>query len=169
MTAASLLKSWDLTVGLDRGQFYLQTDDPFSKPDFDLGSLIRHAYGPGIAQRWGMVVVMSPHQVNHAMGLRVELLDGEPEDDSEAWQEVFEVDLKVGKNGLTYDSPGLSSFMIPIPIGEYHADISGIGFSDHDRPSSTTPGDRWRIRLWPCDSAHPCRRIKSWDEALSEA
>jgi hypothetical protein len=164
----SLLNSWDLTVGLDRGQFYLQTDDPYSKPDFDLNRLIsRAASGPGIAQRWGMVVVMSPHPVNHAMGLRVELLDDKPDNDSADWQEVFEVDLKVGRNGLIYDSPGLSSFRIPIPPGEYHADISGIGFSSHDRPTSTTPGDRWRIRLWPCTDAHDCRRVKSWDSELA--
>jgi hypothetical protein len=166
MTTASLLKSWDLTVGLDRGHFYLQTDDPYLKPDFDLDLLVRRAQRDGIAQRWGMVVVRSPHLVNYAMPLRVELLDDRPEDDSPDWQEVFEVDLKVGKNDLTYESPGMSSFTIPIPPGEYHVEISGIGFSTHDRPGSTTPGDRWRLRLWPCDQTHPGRRIKSWDEAL---
>jgi hypothetical protein len=170
MADESLLCAWDLTVGLDYGQFYLQTDDPYSTRDINVPRLVGAASsGTGIAQQFGMLVVLSPHQKNYQMLLRIEVWDAEPADVVSGWQEVFEADLTIGANGLIYDSPTMSSFKIPVPAGEYHAMICGQGFSPHVRPGSTTPGDRWLIRLWPCSEGHRGRRIRAWTDVIAES
>ena len=43
----------------------------------------------------------------------------------------------------------MSSTAIDLPSGSYHALITGTGFVGEGWPGSTTPGDHWRIRLWP--------------------
>jgi len=167
MNAASLVHSWDLSVGLDHGLFYLLTDDPYTGAAIEEHRLTEHAAaGPGIAQHFGTIVVTSPHPRNYAMPLRVEVWDADPADSQEGWQEVFETDLKVGRDGLVYDSPNLSSFKMPVPAGEYHAVISGQGFSQHERTNTTTPGDRWRIQLHPCTGKHEAVRLRSWLDTL---
>jgi hypothetical protein len=169
MTEVALLKSWDLTVGLDQGQFYLQTEDPYGRPEVHVPQLVDRAISRGgIAQAYGQLVVLSPHQNNFAMGLRVELWDDRPPDDLSQWQEVFEVTLKVGRDGLIYDSPTLASFRIPVPPGLYQGLICGQGFSEHGWPGSTTPGDHWRIQLWPCTDELDCRRVKSWRDDVED-
>lgn len=93
---------FDLTVALDYGQFYLtgvyQVDD-----DADpLLRLLEEAIsGEGIAGTKGneFVVVLSPHQNNFAMGLRVEIWPGEPPDDLDDWRQVFLTRLLVGPGG----------------------------------------------------------------------
>jgi hypothetical protein len=164
-----LLKSWDLTVGLDRGWFQLLTDDPYTPSQTDQARLRdKAAAGSGIAQHWGLITVRSPHDANYQMKLTVEVLSDHPDDDLSEWQEAFDSDLVVGRNGLVYESHTLSSFVVPVPPGSYHSLITADGFSTHER-ASTTPGDRWRIRLWPCTQGHEARRLKAWTDALPDA
>lgn len=166
MGSASLLNAWDLTVGLNHGQFHIQTDDPYEISELETARVVSHAGAPGIAQHFGLIVVMSPHQKNYSMGLRVELWDEHPSEDSDDWQETFDTDLTVGKGGLVYESPGLSSFAIPVPPGRYHLQVDARGFSEHDWPASTAPGDVWRLRLWPCEQGHEARRVRAWTDSL---
>jgi hypothetical protein len=129
MGDAELLKSWDLTVGLDRGWFHLITDDPYTPSETEQMRVRDKAVaGQGIAQHWGLIVVNSPHMVNYDMKLRVEVLDNHPDDDVDRWQEAFETDLVVGRSGLVYESHTLSSFAVPVPVGDYHTLITAIGF-----------------------------------------
>lgn len=167
MSAPELLKTWDLTVGLNHGQFHIQTDDPYEISEIESARVVAHASsGAGIAQHFGLIVVMSPHQKNYSMGLRVELWDEHPPEEADDWQESFETDLAVGKGGVVYASPGLSSFAIPVPPGRYHLRVDARGFSEHDWPASTAPGDAWRLRLWPCEQGHQAQRLRAWTESL---
>jgi hypothetical protein len=45
------------------------------------------------------VVVVSPHQNNFAMPLRVEVWPAEPPDDLDDWQEAFLTGLLIGPGG----------------------------------------------------------------------
>jgi hypothetical protein len=87
--AAGPAQHFDLTVALDYGQFsltgtYLPDDDAYP-----LRPLEEAIEGQGIAGTEGneYVVVLSPHQNNFAMHLRVELWPAEPPDDLDDWQE----------------------------------------------------------------------------------
>lgn len=162
MDTAALVSSWDLLVGMDHGQFLLCTQEPHELDPRDLGRVVAAARsGPGIAAHFGTVVVTSPHRRNLAMPLRVEVWDGQPADDLDDWQEAFELDLDVKKTGLIFDSPGQPSFKIPVPAGEQHVRVTAIGFSQHDHPDADSPGDRWRIQLWPCEEQHTATRLKA--------
>jgi hypothetical protein len=129
-------------VVLDHGQFYLLTGDP------DFG-LIEEALGAdGIAQSDGMLVVLSPHQNNFSMRLRVEVWTGAPPNDLEAWPEASIVHLDVGEAGLIYTTTTWEEIELGVAPGSYRALITGRGFLAHGWPGSTHPGDEWRIQLW---------------------
>src|SRR5262245_25090923 len=167
MSTPRLLQAEDLTVALDYGQFYLfGTPSPWSDPqpgDVDVVGLVHQAiYGDGIAGGRGAVVVLSPHQNNFAMRLRVEVWSAEPPDDLDAWQEGFEASLAVGDGRLTYESPTLSGRMITVPPDDYAVRITGRGFVARGYPGSTKPGDQWRVQLWPSATWVAPRRRRAW-------
>lgn len=163
MPGAELSLSEDLVVSLDYSQFYLQTDDEDVELVVDLlGS------EPGIAQQGGLVVVESPHQNNFEMPLRVEVWTGPPVDDLDEWEEAFEVHLSVGDDGLRYASPTCEMVSLSVPTGSYHAIIAGRGFVGHGWPGSTTPGDSWRIRLWPSPGPERPSRLRGYAEPAIE-
>jgi hypothetical protein len=83
-------------------------------------------------------------------------------DDAAEWPEAFEAHLDVDHHGLSYDSPTMGTFSLGVPPGAYHALIAGQGFIAHGWPGSTTPGDRWRIRLWPSSGPEVPRRLRAW-------
>jgi hypothetical protein len=156
----------ELTVALDYGQFYLigqPVQDP-SDTDLMLQLLDTAIEGSGIACSEGneIVVVLSPHQNNFAMRLRVERWTVQPPDDLDDWQEAFLTGLVVGNNGLAYESPTMEGATIPVPPGRYAARISGRGFVNRGWPGSTTPGDAWRVQLWPAARPMPPRRLRAW-------
>jgi hypothetical protein len=156
----------ELTVALDYGQFYLigrRAQHP-SDADLMLQLLDTAINGPGIASSDGneVVVVLSPHQNNFAMPLRVELWATQPPDDLDAWQEAFLTGLAVGEEGLAYESPTMEGATIPVPPGRYAARITGRGFVNRGWPGSTTPGDSWRVQLWPASGPMLARRLRSW-------
>jgi hypothetical protein len=108
------------------------------------------------------VVVLSPHQNNFAMPLRIEVWPSEPPDDLDAWQEAFLAGLLVGPDGLHYESPTMEGTTIPVPPGRYAARITGRGFVNQGWPGSTTPGDQWRVQLWPAAGPTSPRRLRTW-------
>jgi hypothetical protein len=156
----------ELTVALDYGQFYLvgrraqypSAEDPL------LQLLDTAIKGTGIASSEGneVVVVLSPHQNNFDLRLRVELWATQPPGDLDHWQEAFLTGLDVGEEGLTYESPTLPSETIPVPPGRYAARIAGRGFVNRGWPGSTKPGDVWRVELWPASGRMQPRRLRSW-------
>ena len=57
------------------------------------------------------VVILSPHQNNFEMPVRVEVWNARPNDDRDDWQQVSEYPLRVGPNAsLYYDSPPGTDF-----------------------------------------------------------
>lgn len=99
------------------------------------------------------------------MPLRIEVWDGPAPDDTAEWPEAFEAHLEVDEDGLTYESPTDEQVHLRVPFGGYHALITGRGFVAHDWPGSTTPGDNWRIRLWPSTGPQAPRRLSAWRPA----
>jgi hypothetical protein len=166
MTPNSPSEVLKLTVALDYGQFYLvgRRVQPPSGEDPMLQLLDTAIKGVGIASSEGneVVVVLSPHQNNFAMRLRVELWAAQPPDDLDDWQEAFLTGLVVGGEGLSYESPTLPGETIPVSPGRYAAWIAGRGFVNRGWPGSTTPGDVWRVQLWPASGPIPARRLRSW-------
>jgi hypothetical protein len=137
--------------------------DPDADPNL---RLIEEAiHGQGIAGTEGneLVVVLSPHQNNFAMPLRVEVWPAEPPDDLDDWQEAFLTGLLVGPDGLDYESPTMEGTTVPVPPGRYAARIAGRGFVNRGWPGSTTPGDEWRVQLWPAAGPIRPRRLRGWD------
>jgi hypothetical protein len=156
----------DLVVRLDYGQFsltgtYLQDEADAADP---LRLLEEAIQGQGIAGTEGneYVVVLSPHQNNFAMPLRVELWAAEPPDDLDSWEEAFLTGLKVGPDGLVYETPTLEGATITVPSGRYAVRITGRGFVNHGWPGSVTPGDEWRLQLWPATAPIRPRRLRAW-------
>ncbi|TWF75906.1 hypothetical protein FHX44_111791 [Pseudonocardia hierapolitana] len=153
----SLLRSDALTVRQDYGQFALIAGDT---DDDDLVELIDAANdADNIAQGNAILVVLSPHQNNFALGLTVEQWSSRPPDDLDAWEEGFEASLTVGDLGLVYMSPTDTYVQLDVPSGAYRARIVGRGFVNRGWPGSTTPGDVWRIQVWPCTEHAAPRRI----------
>ena len=166
-------REFDLTVDLDYGQFYLSS---LPQPDGITEALVRLVEeaiaGQGIAgiEENEFVVVFSPHQNNFAMPLRVEVWPAEPPDDLDDWQEAFLTGLLIGPGGLVYETPTFESVTVPVPPGRYAVRITGRGFLNYGWPGSTTPGDEWRLQLWPAAGPIRPRRLRSWmgrDEALA--
>jgi hypothetical protein len=102
--------------------------------------------------------------------VRVELSPLEPPDDLDEWQEAFLAGLLVGDGGLVYETPTLEGATVPVPPGRYAVRIAGRGFLNRGWPGSTTPGDEWRIQLWPASTPIRPRRLRRWhhpEEALA--
>jgi len=50
----------------------------------------------------------------------------------------------------------------PRAAGRYAVRITGRGFVNHGWPGSTTPGDHWRLQLWPTPDPIRPRRLRAW-------
>ncbi|MGK5520712.1 hypothetical protein ACSNN9_15325 [Micromonospora sp. URMC 107] len=149
-----------MTVALDYGQFTLSgslDDDP------DFTTLLRDAHVDAhIASTDHTVLVCVPHQNNFRMPLRVEVWVAPPPRDFGNWEEIFECALAVDGGELWYGSPTLESRRCEVPDGRYGVRICGRGFVNRGWPGSTTPGDVWRVQLWPSRRNLPDRRIRAW-------
>jgi hypothetical protein len=156
----------ELTVDLDYGQFYLLSW-PVQNEHVDLVWQVAEAaikrQGIATSERNEIVAVISPHQMNFAMRLRIEVWAAEPPDDLDDWQEAFLTGLVAGERGLRYESPTAAWETISVPPGRYAARITGRGFVQRGWPGSTTPGDAWRVQLWPATVPMPARRLRSWN------
>ena len=162
-------------VRQDYGQFSLSgfdDEDEEDVPEFDEADVLDAALeGDGIAQQGDYLVILSPHQCNFEMPLAIEVWDEQPageEADEEEWPEAFEANLNIGRKGLGYTSPTMGVTTFSPPPGAYRALITGRGFVAHGWPGSATPGDNWRIQLWPADPASPipARRLRDWKHSI---
>ncbi|MGW4766439.1 hypothetical protein ACWEO2_00170 [Nocardia sp. NPDC004278] len=136
---------------MDYGQFYLHGG--VGDPDSELALLDQaHAAQP-CAGDGAMLVVLSPHQNNFEMSIAVQVWTGRPPHDREQWQQVCEGRLRVDSDGVLSISSPTDGWADPCPVppGDYLIEVSGRGFVNYGWPGSTTPGDVWRIRLWPDD------------------
>ena len=143
---------------LDYGQFYLIGGMPYDEdwdPDAESRAGDVAQSSGGIGQIGQLILVLSPHQSNIAMPLRVEVWDASPPDDLDAWQEAFEASLRVGARGLIYTSPTMSEHHVAVPVGRYRLRVTGRGFVARGWPGPTEPGDEWRLQLWVDDSLVP--------------
>jgi hypothetical protein len=165
MAVSRLVSAEDHVVILDYGQFYLLSYvDPDTGDELpEVSEVVDQAIASdGIAQIPGLLVVLSPHQANFKTPLRIEVWDGPPPGDAAEWPEAFEAHLDVAHDGLSYHSPAISAVRLGVRPGAYHALITGRGFVAHGWPGSTTPGDSWRIRLWPSPGPLAPRRLRAW-------
>ena len=160
-----LIAAHDLVVAMDYGQFLLRGGAARYCPDD--GALLHEAQesGEGVAADGTVVLVRSPHQNNFSTALRVEVWDRAQTDDLDDWDEAFEAVLTVDEQAtLWFDSPTMAGSGCAVPPGRYRVLITGRGIVADGWPGSTTPGDSWRVRLWPAggDSRQP-RRLRSWN------
>jgi len=161
-----LVAAHDLVVAMDYGQFLLRGGPAMHYPD-DLALLAEaQAIGDGVAADRRTVLVLSPHQNNFAMATRIEVWDRTPPDDLDSWDEAFEAGLEVDPRGeLRFESPTMSAVACAVPPGRYRILVAARGFVAHGWPGSTTPGDSWRVQLWPADGEVAPRRLRSWDNS----
>lgn len=175
MAGSRLITARDYIAPYDHHDFWLtsclcpeedyQLDDLPAVDMHALPELSMRAYrSGGIAQISardnfsGTILVLSPHQTNFEMPLRVETWDGLPPDDTREWSEAFEAHLDVDPHGLLYSStPG--TFSLDVPPGGYHTVITGRGFIVRGNTGVPAPGDNWRIRLWPSPGPQAPRRL----------
>ncbi|MGW6724844.1 hypothetical protein ACWF9G_02970 [Nocardia sp. NPDC055029] len=140
-----------LELFLDYGQFVLHGGE--GEEDAEL-SLLEAALAEGPSAGDGhTVVVRSPHQNNFEMPLVVQVWATRPPADDADWQQISEARLHIGEYGLNISSPVDTWEAAPVPPGDYIVDIAGTGFVGYGWPGTTTPGDHWRIRLWPDDGS----------------
>jgi hypothetical protein len=161
MTDASPHTVHYLVVALDYGQFGIYGG---YRPHVDYMDLLAKAQsGPGIASYECGVVILSPHQNNFRMPLRIEIWHQQPPDDRDSWEEITECELTVEDGELRYESPTVASTTVrQVPNGRYAVRVCGRGFVNRGWPGSTEPGDNWRIQLWPTADEFADRRIKAW-------
>jgi hypothetical protein len=158
-----LVRSYDLVVAMDYGQFVLRGGESSYEADPDLALHERARNGMGIAAHEHTLVVLSPHQNNFAMPLQVHVFNEEPAHDDDQWDEVFEATLEIDDgNQLLYDSPTVTATSYAVPAGRYGVRVCGRGFVGYGWPGSTRPGDSWRVQLWPDDRERPARRLRAW-------
>ncbi|CUU59905.1 hypothetical protein Ga0074812_13329 [Parafrankia irregularis] len=146
----------------DYGQFYLYSG---ASDEIDYSEVVNRAISnDGIAQDGSLLIILSPHQNNFAMSLRVEQWTAQPPDDLGLWQEAFAASIDVDAFGLFYESATtVQNLRLEVAPGRYTALITGRGFVQRGWPGSTTPGDEWRVRLWPRElTRREPARLKSW-------
>jgi len=155
----------DLVVALDYGQFSLSTD-----VELDSMDILNEAIGGrGIAQRRGTTVVLSRHQNNFAMPLRVEVWAAAPTDDLAEWEMACDVHIDVSEFGLVYHSPTMNATRLPVPPGSYRLRICGRGFIGYGFPGTSTPPDVWRLQCWPDDGPDQPQVLRGFPLRESEA
>src|SRR4051794_14064578 len=158
-----LVARHDLVVRMDYGQFTLHGGET-ALEDADNEAMLDQAQdGDGVAADDGSMLVLCPHQNNFAMPLTVEVWPAEPVDDLEQWDEGFEADLEVDENGeLLYVSPTADVARCAVSPGRYRVRVVGRGIVARGWPGSTTPGDSWRVQMWPTGTGPTARRLRSW-------
>jgi hypothetical protein len=161
--ANELIRSYDLTVAMDYGQFTLHGGEA-ALEDADFAALLDQAHaGDGVASDGSTLLVLSPHQNNFAMPVRIEVHRIQPPDDLELWDEGFEARLEVDADGeLLYASPTCGVARCAVMPGRYGVRVTGRGILARGWPGSTKPGDSWRVQLWPIGTRPAIRRLRSW-------
>ncbi|MGN5240220.1 hypothetical protein [Rhodococcus sp. SJ-3] len=141
-----------VVLAMDYGQFCL--DGGLGDIDNEMELLERAQAAQPSAGDGTMVVVLCPHQNNVEMSVEVQVFDRRPAADRSNWQQVSEGRLEVDAPGmLSVSSPTSEPVTVAVPPGQYMVEVSGRGFVNYGWPGSTTPGDGWRLRLWPDDGS----------------
>jgi hypothetical protein len=149
----------EAVVTMDYSQLVFSGRD-YGTEGVDLLTLLDQAYaGQRIAGQTDVLLVLSPHQSNFEMPLRIEIWQQPPPDDLDDWQEVFEAPLDITDAGLTYESPTMNPQWWDVPEGRYATRISGRGFVAH---AWTGSGESWRVQLWPRIDAIEPHRLRAW-------
>ncbi|MEV6340404.1 hypothetical protein AB0M12_37485 [Nocardia vinacea] len=152
INGANRITEHSVELMMDYGQFCI--DGGLGDADNELDLLDQALAQWPCAGDGTALVVLSPHQNNFEMAIAVQVWDGRPPNDRDDWQQVCEGRLRVGSDGtLSISSPtdGWAD-PCPVPPGDYLIEVGGRGFVNYGWPGTTTPGDIWRIRLWPDDS-----------------
>lgn len=150
------------TVGLDYGQLTLVGG--LFEDGWDSSPLLEQAVDAPVAGDGQLLLVLSPHQNNFELELTVEVWDAEPPADADDWQQVVRGWLEVEGDLLRYESPTMDVHDFDVPSGRYAVEVSGRGFVNYGCPGSTTPGDVWRVRLWPSDVEQPAYAVRTWTD-----
>ena len=167
---ASLVRTTTQTVALDYGWFDLRGGDsdhdldPMPLLDAALDSRTEVAASNGRA-----LLVQSPHQNNFALALTVEVWDGEPPADTDAWQQVVRSSIEVTDDRIVYGSPTMDFVPFDVPTGSYAVLVSGRGFVARGWPGTTTPGDVWRVQLWPGEVTASVATLATWVDPRAAA
>ncbi|WP_132472006.1 hypothetical protein [Rhodococcus sp. SMB37] len=141
-----------VVLAMDYGQFCL--DGGLGDIDNEMELLDQAQEQQPSAGDGTMVVVVCPHQNNFEMSVNVQVFDCRPAGDRSQWQQVSEDHLEIDAPGvLSLSSPTTEPVTVAVPHGEYVVEVSGRGFVNYGWPGSTTPGDVWRLRLWPDDGS----------------
>jgi hypothetical protein len=141
-----------VVLAMDYGQFCL--DGGLGDIDNEIELLEQAQAEQPSAGDGTMVVVLCPHQNNFEMSVDVQVFDRHPTADRSEWQQVSENRLEVDGSGmLSLSSPTTEPVTVAVPPGHYMVEVSGRGFVNYGWPGSTTPGDVWRLRLWPDDGS----------------
>ncbi|MEV0948619.1 hypothetical protein [Rhodococcus sp. NPDC049939] len=139
-----------VTLAMDYGQFCL--DGGLGDPEDELELLHGAQSAQPSAGNGAMLLVLCPHQNNFQMPVTVQVWQSRPPGDRDQWQQVSEGNLEIDGHGvLFFSSPTMEPVEVTVPAGRYTVEVSGRGFVNYGWPGSTTPGDVWRIRLWPFD------------------
>lgn len=150
-----------MVLAMDYGQFCLDggLGDFEKEPElFEYAQADQPSAGDGT-----MLMVLCPHQNNFEMAVTVQVWGRRPPADRQQWQQVSEGRLEVDAAGvLTLSSPTTEPVTVDVPPGTYSVEVSGRGFVNYGWPGSTTPGDVWRLRLWPADGTAP-QSPQLWD------
>ncbi|WP_063721680.1 hypothetical protein [Nocardia vinacea] len=159
---ASRVAEHTVELMMDYGQFCI--DGGLGDPDNEIDLLDRAFAQQPCAGDGTVLLVLSPHQNNFEMSIAVQVWDGRPPNDRDDWQQVSEGRLRVDSDGtLSISSPtdGWAD-PCPVPPGDYLIEVGGRGFVNYGWPGTTTPGDIWRIRLWP-DDGDDLLPHRQWD------
>lgn len=154
------------TVSLDYGQFTLIGGE--LEDGWDSSPLLELAADVPVAGDGQLLLVLSPHQNNVELDLTVQVWDAEPPADADDWQQVVRGWLEIEADRLRYESPTMEIASFVVPSGRYAVEVSGRGFVAYGWPGSTTPGDVWRVRLWPSDVEQPAYAVRTWTDPAAD-
>ena len=161
MSSASQISEQSVVLAMDYGQFCLSGG--LGEFEDELELLERAQAAQPCAGDGNALVVLSPHQNNFEMPIIVQVWHGRPPADRDQWQQVCEGRLRVSATGqVMIASPTMGEAFCEVPEGDYLIEVSGRGFVNYGWPGTTTPGDVWRIRLWPNDGTEP-EPAQMWD------
>jgi hypothetical protein len=109
----------------------------------------------------GLIDVLAPSQYNRNAPMRIEVSNGPPPLDADAWDHIVPVPLPVPSGTLSFEaSGGAAPIETQIPAGTYRArlsdrgDVAGVGEIEGQ--------EAYRLQLWLAEESEPTL-VKYWD------
>jgi len=159
----------ELHIESDYGQIYIYDPETQMVADADWSEennpLQRAADDAHDSRRFvgydsGLVDVLAPSQYNWKAPMRIEVSDGPPALDADAWDHVVEVPLPVPSGRLSFEaSGGGTPIETKIPVGTYRARFSGRGYVAG--AGEIEGHESYRLQLWPAEESEPTL-VKYW-------